>query len=126
MELRECRINSSQALTLAVIFRVITLYRPQERNAVDGPTAAALSAAFREFEADASQKVAILYGAGGTFCAGADLRALATDQARMNKVSENMKDDGPMGPSRMLLSKPTIAAICTLLQVCRPVLSPSF
>jgi enoyl-CoA hydratase len=85
----------------------ITLHRPEVRNAVDGPTAAALAAAFRAFDADPEASVAILHGAGGTFCAGADLKAMATDRA--NRV--NRDGDGPMGPTRMRLSKPAIAAI---------------
>ena len=56
-------------------------------------------------------KVAILFGAGGIFCAGADLGALAADPSRRNDVTDDMKKDGPMGPSRMLLTKPVIAAI---------------
>jgi enoyl-CoA hydratase len=85
----------------------VVLDRPEARNAVDGPTAAALTEAFRAFEADDSQSVAVLYGAGGTFCAGADLKAIGTE--RGNAVAED--GDGPMGPTRMRLSKPVIAAI---------------
>jgi enoyl-CoA hydratase len=81
--------------------------RPDARNAVDGPTAAALAEAFRAFDADESQSVAVLYGEGGTFCAGADLKAIGTE--RGNQVAE--EGDGPMGPTRMRLSKPVIAAI---------------
>ena len=86
---------------------IVTLDRPAVRNAVDGPTAAALSDAFRRFEADPELSVAVLTGAGGTFCAGADLHALA--EGRGNRVEED--GDGPMGPTRMLLSKPVIAAV---------------
>jgi enoyl-CoA hydratase/carnithine racemase len=86
---------------------VITIDRPAVRNAVDGPTAAALADAFRRFDADADAAVAILTGAGGTFCAGADLKGVA--DGRGNRVVE--EGDGPMGPSRMLLSKPVIAAV---------------
>lgn len=86
---------------------IITIDRPQLRNAVDRPTAEALAAAFRAFEADESLAVAVLTGAGGAFCAGADLKALAA--GRGNRVSED--GDGPMGPTRMLLSKPVIAAV---------------
>ena len=85
----------------------IVLDRPEARNAVDGPTAAALAEAFRQFEADAEARVAVLWGAGGTFCAGADLKALGTK--RGNRL--NAEGDGPMGPSRMLLTKPVIAAV---------------
>lgn len=85
----------------------VILDRPAVRNAVDRETAEALAAAFREFEADVSTHVAVLWGAGGTFCAGADLKAVATGQAnRLDRAG-----DGPMGPTRMALSKPVIAAI---------------
>ncbi|NJN51614.1 MAG: crotonase/enoyl-CoA hydratase family protein [Gammaproteobacteria bacterium] len=86
---------------------VVTIDRPQVRNAVDGPTAQALAAAFRRFDTDAAVDVAILTGASGTFCAGADLKAVATGAG--NRVTND--GDGPMGPTRMLLSKPTIAAV---------------
>ncbi|GAB2852749.1 crotonase/enoyl-CoA hydratase family protein [Streptomyces deserti] len=85
----------------------VVLSRPEVRNAVDGPTAAELTAAFREFEADEEARVAVLWGEGGTFCAGADLKALGTE--RGNRVAED--GDGPMGPTRMRLSKPVIAAV---------------
>jgi enoyl-CoA hydratase len=86
---------------------VVTINRPQARNAVDGPTASLLADAFRAFDADDSQKVAILTGAEGTFCAGADLKAVS--EGRGNRVAR--EGDGPMGPSRMLLGKPVIAAV---------------
>lgn len=86
---------------------MVTINRPSRRNAVDGATARALSAAFREFDADESVAVAVLTGAGGHFCAGADLKALAAgDQREMGPDG-----DGPMGPTRMRLSKPVIAAV---------------
>jgi enoyl-CoA hydratase len=85
----------------------VVLDRPEARNAVDGPTAAALADAFRAFDADDSLAVAVLWGAHGTFCAGADLKAMSTD--RSNRV--NGDGDGPMGPTRMRLSKPVIAAV---------------
>jgi len=85
----------------------VVIDRPEARNAVDGPTAAALAEAFREFDADESQSVAVLYGDRGTFCAGADLKAIGTE--RGNQVTP--EGDGPMGPSRMRLSKPVIAAV---------------
>ncbi|MGW1051299.1 crotonase/enoyl-CoA hydratase family protein [Streptomyces sp. NPDC002521] len=85
----------------------VVLSRPAARNAVDGPTAAELAAAFREFEDDDTARVAVLWGEGGTFCAGADLKAIGTD--RGNRVAED--GDGPMGPTRMRLSKPVIAAV---------------
>ena len=85
----------------------VTINRPDVRNAVDGATAAALADAFRSFDADETLRVAVLAGAGATFCAGADLKAVAA--GRPNALSET--GDGPMGPTRMLLSKPVIAAI---------------
>jgi len=85
----------------------IVLDRPERRNAVDAETARQLADAFRAFEADDTARVAVLWGAGGTFCAGADLKAIA--QASGNRLSPD--GDGPMGPTRMLLSKPTIAAV---------------
>jgi enoyl-CoA hydratase len=87
---------------------IISITRPEVRNAVDGETARALAAAFREFDADADSDVAVLYGQYGTFCAGADLKAIATASGG-NPLSH--EGDGPMGPSRMLLGKPVIAAI---------------
>jgi enoyl-CoA hydratase len=86
---------------------LVTINRPEVRNAVDGATARALAEAFRGFDLDASLSVAVLTGAAGTFCAGADLKALAAGQG--NTLSE--VGDGPMGPTRMLLSKPVIAAV---------------
>lgn len=88
---------------------VVTIDRPEVRNAVDGPTALALADAFRAFEADDSLRVAVLTGAGGTFCSGADLKGVAA--GRGNRVSDDIDDDGPMGPTRMLLSKPVVAAV---------------
>jgi len=85
----------------------VILERPAHRNAVDRATAEALADAFRAFDADGDARVAILHGDHGTFCAGADLKAMATGQG--NRVERD--GDGPMGPSRMLLSKPVIAAI---------------
>jgi enoyl-CoA hydratase len=88
---------------------VVTIDRPQVRNAVDGPTAALLADAFREFDRRDDLLVAVLTGAGGTFCAGADLKAVSTGNG--NRVEADISMDGPMGPSRMLLSKPVIAAV---------------
>ena len=85
----------------------VILARPERRNAVDRPTATALSSAFRTFASDAEARVAVLWGEGGTFCAGADLKALGTDTG--NRVDPH--GDGPMGPSRLILEKPVIAAI---------------
>jgi enoyl-CoA hydratase len=87
--------------------QVVTIDRPAARNAVDGPTAAELAAAFRAFDADDALSVAVLTGAGGTFCAGADLKGVA--EGRGNRVDDD--GDGPMGPSRMQLGKPVIAAV---------------
>lgn len=83
--------------------------RAAVRNAVDRPTAEALATALRAFEADPQARVAVLTGAGGTFCAGADLGAVAAGGACANRLEP--EGDGPMGPSRMQLSKPLIAAI---------------
>ena len=88
----------------------ITLDRPEVRNAVDGPMAAELSEAFHAFEADDSLSVAVLHGAGGTFCAGADLSAVV-DPERRHELDPTGGGDGPMGPSRIALSKPVIAAV---------------
>jgi enoyl-CoA hydratase len=85
----------------------VFLHRPARRNAVDGPTAAELAAAFRAFDADPDAAVAVLHGEGGVFCSGADLTALGTE--RGNRVSPD--GDGPMGVSRLRLSKPVIAAV---------------
>ena len=99
----------------------VTIDRPEVRNAVDGPTARALAAAFRAFDADAEAKVAVLTGAGGHFCAGADLRAVAggnasaelgaADDTLALALDDDMSADGPMGPSRLELGKPVIAAV---------------
>ncbi len=86
---------------------IVTIDRPSVRNCVDGPTASALADAFRRFDADEALSVAVLTGEGGCFCAGADLKAVASGRA--NRVAET--GDGPMGPSRLLLSKPVIAAV---------------
>ena len=88
---------------------VITIDRPEVRNAVDGETAVQLATAFRRFDDDDDLAVAVLTGANGTFCAGADLKAVS--DGRGNRVERDVGRDGPMGPSRMLLSKPVIAAV---------------
>lgn len=92
---------------------VVTIDRPDRRNAVDGATASALADAFRSFEADDTCSVAVLTGAGGTFCAGADLRAIV--EGGTNRVSpfpaEGDPGDGPMGPTRMRTTKPVLAAV---------------
>jgi enoyl-CoA hydratase len=91
--------------------RVITIERPERRNAVDLATARLLADAFRAFDVEEAVSVAVLTGAGGTFCAGADLKAIAEagPQGEPGRVTED--GDGPMGPTRMLLGKPVIAAI---------------
>ena len=86
---------------------VITIDRPERRNAVDRATADALEAAFVAFDADDELAVAVLTGAGGTFCAGADLKAVS--EGRGNRVTPD--GPGPMGPTRLLLDKPVIAAV---------------
>lgn len=88
----------------------IVLERPERRNAVDRHVADALTAAFQCFEAEPAWRAAVLFGAGGTFCAGADLSALA-DEARRNQISADGSGSGPMGPTRMHFAKPVIAAI---------------
>jgi enoyl-CoA hydratase len=88
----------------------IVLERPACRNAIDRPTANALADAFVRFETNPHWHAAVLFGAGGTFCAGADLTALA-DENRRNELHANGSGPGPLGPTRMRLSKPTIAAI---------------
>jgi enoyl-CoA hydratase len=88
--------------------RIVTINRPEVRNAVDGDTALALYEAFQAFNADETVSVAILTGAGGNFCAGADLKAVAAGGG--NPVYAT-GDIGPMGPTRLMVSKPVIAAI---------------
>ncbi len=88
---------------------IVTIDRPEVRNAVDGPTAALLADAFRAFDADDALAVAVLTGDHGTFCAGADLKGIS--DGRGNRVDRDVALDGPMGPTRMLLSKPVIAAV---------------
>ena len=85
----------------------VLISRPERRNGVDGATASALAAAFREFDADPDAAVAVLHGEGGVFCAGADLTAAGTPAG--NRVAPD--GDGPMGPTRLRLGKPVIAAV---------------
>jgi enoyl-CoA hydratase len=85
----------------------IVIDRPEARNAVDGPASRALAEAFREFERDDALRVAVLWGAGGVFCAGADLKARGTERG----LRLAPDGDGPMGPSRMAFTKATIAAV---------------
>jgi enoyl-CoA hydratase len=98
------RVESDDPVTTVVIDR------PEARNAVDGPTAAALAEAFRSFDADPAAYVAVLTGAGDTFCAGADLRAIGTPSGNQVLPVDDGAD-GPMGPTRMRLGKPVVAAI---------------
>jgi enoyl-CoA hydratase len=89
---------------------IVTLDRPDARNAVDRPTAEALVDVFTCFDADDALAVAVLTGAHGTFCAGADLKAMSDpNRERVNRLSSD--GDGPLGPTRMLLTKPVIAAV---------------
>ena len=89
---------------------VVTIDRAEVANAIDAPTAFALADAFRRFDADAGARVAVLTGANGTFCAGADLKAMRSgDSARVTRLDPD--GDGPVGPTRMLLKKPVIAAV---------------
>ena len=105
------RIEKSGPVTTVI------LDRPHARNAVDGPTAMALYAAFEDFDRDDSASVAVLWGDHGTFCSGADLKAIGTPNANPTHRMETESDvagpaaPGPMGPTRMLLSKPVIAAV---------------
>lgn len=93
----------------------VILDRPAVRNAVDRPTADALAEAFLAFESDTSAHIAVLWGAGGTFCSGADLKAIAEGRGNRTQPPRTDADplaaDAPMGPTRMVLSKPVIAAI---------------
>ena len=95
------RVERTGAVTTVI------LDRPEVRNAVDGPTAAGLAQAFGEFDADPDAAVAVLFGAGGTFCSGADLKAFGTPRGNRTEADGT----APMGPSRMRLSKPVIAAV---------------
>lgn len=100
----DVRVESEGSIT------TIWMDRPERRNAVDGAMAAELRAAFEDFETDPEQRIAILAGTGGTFCAGADLTAVG-DPHRRNELDPEGGGSGPMGPTRMRLSKPLIAAI---------------
>jgi len=102
-------VTAAEAVTVERDGPVTTvrLSRPHARNAVDGATAAALADAFRAFDADPEASVAVLHGEGGTFCAGADLRAIGTPASNRTEPD----GDGPMGPTRLRLRKPVIAAI---------------
>src|SRR4029453_6323023 len=88
---------------------VVTIDRPDVANAIDRPTAEALADAFRRFDADDALHVAVLTGAHGKFCAGADLKAMREDPSRVSRVAPD--GDGPVGPTRMLLTKPVVAAV---------------
>ncbi|MEE3852078.1 crotonase/enoyl-CoA hydratase family protein [Gordonia sp. LSe1-13] len=100
-EYTSIRVETAERVT------TIAMMRPERRNAVDGEMAAELAHAFRAFDEDSDADVAVLWGSGGYFSAGADLKAAGTP--RMNRVATS--GDGPMGPTRMNLSKPTIAAV---------------
>ena len=89
----------------------VILDRPESRNAVDAATALALADAFRAFEADPHASVAVLFGAGGHFCAGADLKAIAAGRGNRLEPVVEVGGEGPMGPTRLVLSKPVIAAV---------------
>lgn len=95
------RVERSENVTTVI------LSRPERRNAVDRDTAARLAEAFRAFDADPDAHVAVFFGEGGNFCAGADLKAVAENGGNVVRV----EGDGPMGPSRMKLAKPVIAAV---------------
>src|SRR6202171_3413461 len=89
---------------------IVTIDRPEVANAIDAPTALELADAFRRFDVERSASVAVLTGAGGTFCAGADLKAMRSGEP--DRVTRLAPDgDGPVGPTRMVLSKPVIAAV---------------
>lgn len=88
---------------------ILTINRPAVRNAVDGPTARRLADAFRAADIDEECAVIVLTGADGTFCSGADLTAIGRGDG--NRISDDMSDDGPMGPTRMVCSKPVLAAV---------------
>ena len=100
-ELASVRVERTGPITTVI------LHRPASRNSVDGPTAARLAEAFRAFDADERSSVAVLYGEGGNFCSGADLTAV--DSERGNRMASD--GDGPMGVSRLTLTKPVIAAV---------------
>ncbi len=90
----------------------VIIERPEVKNAIDYQTSRELADAFRAFESDETAHAAVLWGAGGTFCAGADLKALAANPLQEAlRLNEDMAEDGPLGPTRMLLSKPVVAAI---------------
>jgi enoyl-CoA hydratase len=103
---RYVRIEANQDNGVATV----VLERPERRNAVDRAVADALSAAFQCFEAEPAWRAAVLFGAGGTFCAGADLSALADENLR-NEIHADGSGPGPMGPTRTSFTKPVIAAI---------------
>ena len=92
--------------------RTVIINRPEVRNAIDRPTAEQLFEAFKDFEVDDSVRCAVLTGEGGNFCAGADLKAVASGElARMNPLNEDMSQCAPLGPTRLIMSKPVIAAV---------------
>jgi enoyl-CoA hydratase len=102
-------VSESVTTTVDGAVLIVTIDRPAVRNAVDRPTAEHLAEVFGDFDADESLSVAVLTGAGGTFCAGADLKGVS--EGRGNRVDDDIAAHGPMGPTRMDLSKPVIAAV---------------
>jgi enoyl-CoA hydratase len=114
MRLVNLGVGHNEAMSIVVDLpaaHVLTIgiNRPAARNAVDGPTARALAEEFRAFDADPELHVAVLYGLEGTFCAGADLKQIGSGNG--NRVERDMSLDGPLGPTRLLLDKPVIAAV---------------
>jgi enoyl-CoA hydratase len=101
------KLNNVRTERIDAVF-IVTIDRPKVRNAIDGPTAAALAQAFRFFDEDQSLSVAVLTGASGTFCSGADLTAVSDDLRGLHVAVDG---DAPLGVSRMLLGKPVIAAV---------------
>src|SRR4029077_5856311 len=107
---KEARIKMSVHYESDGPVAVVTIDRARVANAIDAPTALELANAFRRFDVDESASVAVLTGANGTFCAGADLKAMRSGEPeRATRVAPD--GDGPVGPTRMLISKPVIAAV---------------
>jgi enoyl-CoA hydratase len=103
-------VNAVVSYEMDGLVAVVTIDRPEVANAIDAPAALALADAFRRFDADEDARVAVLTGANGTFCAGADLKAMRSgDPALITRLDPD--GDGPVGPTRMLLAKPVIAAV---------------
>ena len=98
---------------------IVTITRPEVRNCVDGETARALAAAFRTFDANDDLRVAVLQGEDGSFCAGADLKAVSRAKSG-ETIRVREEGDGPMGPTRMLLTKPVMLKRCGMVSVTVP------